>query len=147
MITAQALGRLTRDPETKTLKNGTITVFTVASTNRGKSNDEQPTSTFVNCSFWGPRGETFAKFHKKGQMAFVWGELFERSYEGANGPGKSLDMTVSDFGFPESRKSNDSDEEAPAVGIKPTAKTSTAPRAKVGAKSSSIDDYDPFAED
>lgn len=71
------MGSLTRDPETRFAQNGNaITKFGLAINHRYKKGEEWVEGvTFVDVTMFGKRGEAFAKFHKKGGLAFVEGSL------------------------------------------------------------------------
>lgn len=72
------MGNLTRDCETRFAQNGTAIVkFGLAVNRRFQDADgnwkEQP--TFVDVTFFGKRGEAFARFHTKGKVALIEGQL------------------------------------------------------------------------
>lgn len=77
-------GNLTSDPEVKTLPKGNVvTSFTIANNKkwRTESGETKERVTFVSRLCWGPRGEAFAKYHKKGSKALVSGELIQETWE------------------------------------------------------------------
>ena len=68
------LGNLTREPETRHTPNGkSVTQFGMAINRKGSGGRESV--VFIDVAIWGPRGEAFAKFHQKGSLAFVAGDL------------------------------------------------------------------------
>ena len=72
------LGHLTRDPEVQFLASGTaVAKFGIAINQRFLAGDgewrERP--TFIDVTIFGKRGEAFARFHRKGQLAFLDGDL------------------------------------------------------------------------
>lgn len=72
------LGRLTRDVETRFDGKGqTITKFALACDRTwvDKDGEKHEVACFVDVTFFGKRGEAFAKFHDKGKMAFIEGEI------------------------------------------------------------------------
>lgn len=72
------MGNLTRDPEVRYSQGGmAICGISVAVNERFKGSDGewQDRATFVDVTIFGKRGEAFAKFHKKGQAAFIEGKL------------------------------------------------------------------------
>ena len=77
-------GRLTKDPELKTIKNKEtkekrkVASFSIA--NNKKVGGEEIT-TFVNCSCWDKLAENLCEFKKKGDLVIVSGELRQREYE------------------------------------------------------------------
>lgn len=73
------LGNLTRDPETRHTPGGkAVTQFGVA-VNRKAGDDQngnpRESVMFIDVAIWGARGEAFARFHKKGSLAFLAGDL------------------------------------------------------------------------
>jgi single-strand DNA-binding protein len=72
------MGNLTRKPEVRYTQNGTaICKFGLAVNRRFKDQagewKEEP--TFIDITFFGKRGEAFAKYHDKGKPAFIEGSL------------------------------------------------------------------------
>jgi len=72
------MGNLTRDCETRFAGNGTAIVkFGMAVNRRYQDAEgnwkEQP--TFVDVTIFGKRGESFARFHTKGKLALIEGQL------------------------------------------------------------------------
>lgn len=79
------LGNLVRDCETRSTPSGkSVTSFTLA-VNRKMGDDRngnpRESVTFIDVSIWGPRGAAFAKFHRKGSLAFVHGDLEQDQWE------------------------------------------------------------------
>lgn len=73
------LGNLTRDPETRYTPGGkAVTQFGVAVNRKAgddKNGNPRESVMFIDVAIWGPRGEAFARFHKKGSLAFLVGDL------------------------------------------------------------------------
>lgn len=92
------MGNLTRDPETKTTPRGqNVTDFGVAVNNR---NGQEESTMFFNCSMWGARGETIAKYLRKGNPIVVSGQLSQRSWTSNSGENRvSLEINVDNFSF------------------------------------------------
>ena len=72
------MGNLTRKPEVRFLQNGMAVCAVGLAVNRRYKDasgewKEQP--TFVDITFFGKRGEAFAKYHDKGKTAFIEGSL------------------------------------------------------------------------
>ncbi len=79
-IQATFIGRLGRDPETRTVGNGnSVCNFTVA-VDHGYG--DKKSTTWVRVAAWGKRGEFVQRFFSKGKTVFVSGELYTREYEG-----------------------------------------------------------------
>lgn len=84
-------GRLTRKPETKTVGGNVVTNFALAHSPMKKGEDGKWTDgepSFIDVAMWGPRGEAFAQFHGKGDMALVEGELRQDSWTDRESGGK-----------------------------------------------------------
>jgi single-strand DNA-binding protein len=77
-------GRLTRDPELRTLPSGQhVCEFTIA-TNRAYTDsdgDKQEESEFHNVVAWKKQAETICQFAKKGTMILVDGRLKTRFWD------------------------------------------------------------------
>ena len=68
------MGNLTRDPEVRfTASNLAVCKFGLAMNRKTKNGEE--ITTFVDVTIFDKRGESFAKFHKKGSQCLVEGEL------------------------------------------------------------------------
>jgi single-strand DNA-binding protein len=71
-------GRLVRDPDLRTISNGTpVCNITLAQNTRYKEGDKwvDGEPVFLDVALWGRRGESFARHHKKGDEAFIEGKL------------------------------------------------------------------------
>jgi single-strand DNA-binding protein len=72
------MGNLTRKPEVRYTQGGTaICKFGLAVNRRFKdqTGEWKEEATFVDVTFFGKRGEAFAKYHDKGKTAFIEGSL------------------------------------------------------------------------
>lgn len=121
------IGNLTKDPETRSVGETSVTQFGVALNRRFKGKDGEPKeiTTFVDCECWGAKGETIAKFLEKGRKVYLTGELKQDSWEDKESGAKrsKLLMNVMDFEFVDSKG-----EEATS---KPAAKSAPAAKKKV----------------
>ena len=77
------IGHLGRDPEMKYLPNGTAnTTFSVASSRRYKSNDQQKEETeWFNGVCWDKLAEVCAQYLQKGRLVYVEGRMQTRSWD------------------------------------------------------------------
>ena len=76
------MGNLTREPEVhKSRSDMAIVTFTLAVSDKYK---DQERTDFVAVKMFGKRGEAFAKFHKKGERAFIEGRLRLDTWEDKN---------------------------------------------------------------
>ncbi|MDR1032471.1 MAG: single-stranded DNA-binding protein [Candidatus Nomurabacteria bacterium] len=98
------LGNLTADPETRTTPSGqSVTSFSLAvnrNWNDAQGNRQESTS-FINCTAWGARGETIAKYLNRGRQVLVSGRLEQRSWEDKETGKKrsAIDVIVEEFSF------------------------------------------------
>ena len=74
MIIANVIGNLGRAAEQKSLDNGSVTNFSIASTDYNSKTQGKDT-TWVECSMWGKRGESLSQYLVKGQKVAVSGKL------------------------------------------------------------------------
>lgn len=98
------LGNLTADPETRTTPSGqSVTSFSIAvnRTWNDASGQRQEETSFINCTAWGARGETIAKYVQKGRQLLVSGRLQQRSWDDKDTGKKrsAIDVVVEEFNF------------------------------------------------
>ena len=82
------MGNLVRDPETKHTPQGrAVTEATIAVTEKwtADSGEKKEKTAFVGLVIWGPRGEAFAKYHKKGDKTLVEGKIVQETWEDKEG--------------------------------------------------------------
>jgi len=96
MNNLSATGNIGRDAETRFTPNGkAITSFSLAITS---GFGENKNTTWLNCSYWGERGEKVAPYLKKGTQIGVNGALQVREYDAKDGTKKqSVDLVLSDI--------------------------------------------------
>jgi single-strand DNA-binding protein len=84
---ALIIGNLTRDPELKSLPNGTkVCTFSLA-TNRvwkDANGSRQESTDYHNCVVFGRQAETVAQYMKKGNSMLVEGRMQTRSWDDKN---------------------------------------------------------------
>lgn len=139
------IGNLTRDPEVRVTPKGTpIVSFSLAVNRRWKDDSGQVKEevTFVECEHWGKGGETFAKYHKKGDRGAIDGRLKMDSWEDKTTHEKKsrLKVVVDDFAFVNSRPSGGSSESAEDA---PPPRCAQAPR-PAPAPTTGLNDDVPF---
>lgn len=98
------LGNLTADPETRSTPSGqSVTSFSLAvnRTWNDANGQRQEETSFINCTAWGARGETIAKYVGKGRQLLVSGRLQQRSWDDKDTGKKrsSIDVVVEEFSF------------------------------------------------
>lgn len=93
------VGNLTRDPELRTLNNGsTVANFTIASSerrfNRESNQWEDGDTLFLNCSAWdtqhAPLASNIANSLAKGMTVLAQGRLAQRSYQAQDGTQRTV---------------------------------------------------------
>ena len=98
------VGRLTRDPEKKSIPSGqTVTNFSIATSRKWKSQDgqDQEKTEFHNIIAWGKRGDVIAQYMTKGQEIYLEGRLETRNWDDAES-GKKMyrtEIVMEDFQF------------------------------------------------
>jgi single-strand DNA-binding protein len=93
------IGRLGRDPETKTIENGKkVTHFTLATDDSFKNAEGQKVSeaTWHNITAWNGLADVADRFLKKGREVAVEGRIVYRSYEDKKGVMKYITEIVLD---------------------------------------------------
>jgi single-strand DNA-binding protein len=132
------VGRLGRDPETKTLASGDVACnFTIAVGKKWRdknSGETKEQTTWVRCSAFGKTAELIGQYAKKGGQVRVNGELSVRKYTDKDGSEReSTEIRVQDFQLLGGRP--DGAAPAPAAARAPAA----APR-----QAAALDDDIPF---
>ncbi len=82
------VGRLTRDPETRTTPSGqTVATIGLATSHRwnDKGGQKQEKTEFHTIILWGRTAEVAAQYLTKGQEAYFEGRIQTRSYTGKDG--------------------------------------------------------------
>lgn len=92
MIVATVTGRLGKDAEIRSTQGGSVLKFSIAS---GKKSRDGETTTWVECSLWGKRGEALVPYLTKGTAVACVGELSMRDHNGKT----YIDLKVSELDF------------------------------------------------
>ena len=80
------IGRLTRDPELRTIANGTATTSFSIAVNRPFTNQNgERDADFINIVAWRRQAENIAKYCTKGSQVCVEGRIQTRSYDAQDG--------------------------------------------------------------
>lgn len=93
------IGRLTKMPELKEVKDKKVCEFTIA-TNRINGKD----ADFINCVVWNIQAENLCKYQVKGNIIGVIGELRTDTYEIEGNKRYKTYVLVSNIEFLESKK-------------------------------------------
>jgi len=97
MNKAILIGNLTKDPELKSLANGTsVCNFSIAVNRRFASQDGTRATDFFNVVAWRALGENCGKFLTKGKKVCVIGEIQTRSYDAQDGSKRYITEIVAD---------------------------------------------------
>ena len=111
MASITLFGRLTKDPESRTVNGQSVCKFSVADMDKPYSKDggrDQP-SSFFTCEIWGKRGEVISNYFTKGQRILVSGTLLPNHWTNKNGDlVKDHLLKVNEFNFIEQRKDQQS---------------------------------------
>ena len=101
------IGRLTRDPETRSLPSGASVVQFGLAVNRvynnRQSGEKVEETAFIDCEAWGRTGETIARYLKKGRQLFVEGRLKFDSWEKDGQRRSKLSVVAENFQFIDSQ--------------------------------------------
>lgn len=97
------IGRLTRDPESRSTNSGSNVVSFGMAVNRvymrRDSGEKVEETCFVDCEAWGRQGETIAKYMSKGRQLFIEGRLKFDSWERDGQRRSKLSVVVENFQF------------------------------------------------
>lgn len=93
-------GRLTKNPEPKTIPSGTaLCSFTIAC-ERPKKKDAETVTDFIPCIAWAKTAEFMQKYFHKGDMIIISGRLQSRQYEGQDGKNHlAYEVSISEANF------------------------------------------------
>lgn len=94
------IGRLTADPQTRTLPTSgrNVASFSLATGRKWKSatGETKEETQFHNIVAWGKLGEICAQYMKKGMRVYIEGRVTNRSWVGADGQKKYRTEIVAD---------------------------------------------------
>lgn len=96
---AQIIGRLTRDPETRTTPNGSVVCSFSIATNyvyKNANGEKQEQVEYHNIVAWRKLGEIAGQYLKKGSQVYVEGRIQTRSWDDASGQKKNRTEIVID---------------------------------------------------
>lgn len=96
---AVVAGRLTRDPEIRSLPSGqTVTSFSLATSRfyKDQNGQRQEKTEFHNIVAFGKLGETASNYLRKGSLALIQGHLQTRNWQDTNGNKKYRTEIIAD---------------------------------------------------
>lgn len=95
------IGRMGKDPETKTLASGDVVVnFSVATSEKwtDKNGEKQESTEWFNCTAYKKLAEIIHKYLTKGSLVYLEGKMKTRSWEDKNGEKRyATDLVVSEM--------------------------------------------------
>jgi single-strand DNA-binding protein len=151
------IGRLTRDPETRTIKSGTSVVSFGLAVNRtyykggdgnGQGGEKVEETCFVDVEAWGRTGETIARYTKKGRQLFVEGRLKFDSWEKEGQRRTKLIVVADTFQFLDSGVGGGGAGGGGGRGDRDESHAPVGSRSAPSSESTPQDDYaDPVADD
>ena len=102
------MGRLVRDPETRTTQSGvSVCNFTLAVDRDYKQGDEK-IADFIDCVAWREAADFVSKYFSKGRMMCVAGPLQSRKWEDKEGNKRtSWEIQVRNVYFADSKRDGD----------------------------------------
>ena len=91
------IGRLTRDPDCRTLQNGTaVASFTIAVDRTFKNRDGEKEADFIPIVAWRKTAELCQRYLTKGNQVAVCGRIQTRSYDANDGSKRYVTEVVAD---------------------------------------------------
>ena len=91
------IGRLTKDPELRTIASGNATTsFTIAVNRNFTNQNGEREADFINCVAWRKQAENVAKYCTKGSQVAVEGRIQTRSYDAEDGTKRYVTEVVAD---------------------------------------------------
>lgn len=93
------IGRLTRDPEIKTLSNTSVCNFSIANNRVYTANGEKREEThFFDCEVWGKLAEVLKQYATKGKQIAIEGSLQQQVWDAPDGKKNSkIKIRVENF--------------------------------------------------
>ena len=91
------IGRLTRDPELRTIASGNATTSFSIAVNRNFTNQNgEREADFINCVAWRKQAENVAKYCTKGSQVAVEGRIQTRNYDAQDGTKRYVTEVIAD---------------------------------------------------
>lgn len=91
------IGRLTRDPELRTIASGNATTSFTIVVNRNFTNQNgEREADFINCVAWRKQAENVAKYCTKGSQVAVEGRIQTRNYDAQDGTKRYVTEVIAD---------------------------------------------------
>lgn len=129
MNTCNLIGRLTTDPEIKTVSGEqTVYNFTLAVNRRYKDKNGNRQADFLRCVAWNKTAEMISRYLAKGDQCGVFGSIQSRSYTAQDGSTRYVtEIAVEAVTLCGSRRGDVSGNTAPARGTGQNQRSATLP--------------------
>jgi single-strand DNA-binding protein len=142
------IGRLTRDPEIRTLPSGTAVAKFGIAVNRKYSvnNETKEEVSFFNCVVWGKMTEIIRQYCQKGKQVAIEGRLHQNRWQDAqSGQNKSVvEIVVENLQLLGSRGSEDGESKSYADSGSKQGISENPPEASMPESPDMLDDDIPF---
>lgn len=80
------IGRLTRDPELKTIGETSVGKFSIAvGSSYKKGNEKIDETSFFDCEVWGKLADVLGQYATKGKQICIEGKLKQKTWDGQDG--------------------------------------------------------------
>lgn len=89
-------GRLTADPELKTIPNGVSVCQFGLAVNRKYSKEGEQATDFINCVAWRATAEFISRYFRKGSSLCIVGNIQTRSYTDKDGIKRNVTEVIAD---------------------------------------------------
>lgn len=100
------VGRMTKDPELKTISTGSQVVnFSIAVNRTYMDASGERKADFIECVVWSKQAENLAKYVKKGALIGIEGRLQQKVYETEQGTRYTYEVHCDNIQFLESKNS------------------------------------------
>lgn len=97
MNNVSLVGRITKDPELRTIASGSVTTsITVAVNRRFTSQSGEREADFIPVVVWNKQAENVVKYCKKGAQVGVTGRIQTRSYDAQDGTKRYVTEVIAD---------------------------------------------------
>ena len=97
MNNVSLVGRITKDPELRTIASGSMTTtITVAINRRFTSQSGEREADFIPVVVWNKQAENVAKYCQKGSQVGVTGRIQTRSYDAQDGTKRYVTEVIAD---------------------------------------------------
>lgn len=113
------IGRLTRDPDIRTLQSGnTVATFTLAVDRTYKSREGEKSTDFIPIVAWGKTAELCEQYLSKGRQTAVAGRIQTRSYDANDGSKRYVtEVVAEEISFLTPKKEQDTEPKVPMDGF------------------------------